>query len=136
MGKVVKLKPCPQVHPNGERCILDAGHEGGHKLPDAHRCHVRGCSMRVKPEMLMCRHHWFRVPAKIQRAVWAAYRRGQCDDMSPSEAWHEAADAAIGYVATLDDEPVLIKEINALKKLGYAVVESDGKLRAVVAGKA
>lgn len=86
--------------------------------------------------MLLCKHHWFRVPAKIQRAVWAAYRRGQCDDRNPSASWHEAADAAIGYVATLDDQFLLVKEINALKKLGYAVQESDGGLKAVAAGKA
>lgn len=85
--------------------------------------------------MLMCRGHWFRVPPKIQRAVYAAYRRGQCDDMNPSEELHETADAAIGYVAALDDEPVLVKEINALKKFGYSVQESEGKLKAVVAGK-
>ncbi len=86
--------------------------------------------------MLFCRSHWFRVPAKIQRAVWAAHRRGQCDDRNPSDAWHEAADAAIGYVAMLDDQPVRVSEMNALKKFGYSTVESDGKLRAVVAGKA
>lgn len=49
--------------------------------------------------MLMCFKHWCRVPRTIQRAVWATYRRGQCDDKSPSEAWHRAADAAIGAVA-------------------------------------
>ena len=131
-----KKKSCPQVHPNGERCVLDAGHEGAHKLPDGHRCHARGCTVRVPPEMLFCKRDWFRVPLKIRRAVWASYRPGQCDDMDPSESWHEAADAAIGYVAMLDDQPVRVSEMNALKKFGYVTVESEGKLRAVVAGKA
>ena len=102
----------------------------------SHHCHARGCTTRVPPEMLFCRGHWFRVPRKIQRAVWAAYRPGQCDDKNPSVSWHEAADAAIGYVATLDDQPLLVSEMNALKKFGYEIVESDGKLRAIVAGKA
>lgn len=101
-----------------------------------HTCHARGCRINVPPEMLMCRSHWFRVPARIQRAVWATYRRGQCDDKNPSESWHEAADAAIGFVATLDDQYLLMKEINALKKFGYMIQESNGGLRAVLAGKA
>lgn len=48
--------------------------------------------------MLMCLKHWRMVPREIQRAVWRHYRVGQCDDKSPSEAWHEAADAAIDVV--------------------------------------
>jgi hypothetical protein len=74
--------------------------------------------------MLMCRTHWFRVPRLIQRAVWATYRHGQCDDKNPSKAWHVAADAAIGYVAALDGEPVREAEINALKKFGLNGVKS------------
>lgn len=83
--------------------------------------------------MLMC---WRRVPRRIQRAVWAAYRVGQCDDRNPSEAWHEAADAAIGYVATLDDQALKMSEVNALRKFGYSVQESDGGFRAVPMGNA
>jgi hypothetical protein len=67
-----------------------------------HVCHARGCDVPVPPEMLMCRAHWFRLPSKIRRAVWASYREGQCDDKRPSEAWHKAADAAIALVAVLE----------------------------------
>jgi hypothetical protein len=49
--------------------------------------------------MLMCLRHWRMVPRKLQEAVWRTYRPGQCDDKDPSEAWHEAADAAIAAVA-------------------------------------
>lgn len=38
----------------------------------------------------------------LQRAVWNAYRPGQCNDMSPSEGWHIAADAAIQAVAQIE----------------------------------
>lgn len=135
-----KKKLCPQVHPTGERCVLDAGHEKQgipHRLPAAHRCHARGCLVRVKPEMLMCRMHWLRVPGQIQRAVWRAYRVGQCDDKNPSEAWHEAAIAAIAYNAILDDEIVTVKELEALKKFGWGTVcDSDGKLKPVPIGEA
>lgn len=63
-----------------------------------HHCHARGCAAPVKPEMLMCLKHWRSVPKNIQRRVWATYRPGQCDDMSPSSEWHVAADAAIKAV--------------------------------------
>ena len=73
----------------------------GNSTPRApgHHCHARGCATLVKPEMLMCLRHWRMVPKDIQRRVWATYRPGQCDDKRPSEAWHEAADAAISAVA-------------------------------------
>jgi hypothetical protein len=91
---------CEQVHPNGERCHLDAGHDGKHQLdPVRHRCHARGCATPTKPEMLMCLKHWRMVPRPLQRAVWATYRAGQCDDKRPSGEWHDAADAAIRAVA-------------------------------------
>lgn len=49
--------------------------------------------------MLMCKPHWAMVPHPQQAAVWKHYRPGQCDDKSPSAAWHEAADMAITLVA-------------------------------------
>lgn len=86
----------------------------------AHTCHARGCGAHVKPELLMCFAHWRLVPSKIQRAVWAAYRPGQCDDKNPSEAWHEAADAAIGWVAMREGHSVRTSEADALRKFGYS----------------
>jgi hypothetical protein len=68
----------------------------------SHHCHARGCTTPVPPEMLMCRHHWFMVPRNVRAKVWAAYREGQCDDKRPSEAWLEAANAAILAVAQKD----------------------------------
>lgn len=43
----------------------------------------------------MCAGHWHSVPSHLQAAVYRTYRVGQCDDKSPSAAWHVAADAAI-----------------------------------------
>lgn len=63
-----------------------------------HTCHARFCETPVKPEMLMCAKHWRMVPRALQQDVWKNYRDGQCDDKQPSEAWHEAADAAIDAV--------------------------------------
>ncbi len=102
--------------PPGARCKLCDRVAPGEP---AHHCHARGCAVRTKPELLMCPRHWRQVPRSIQQAVYAAYRRGQCDDMSPSTAWHEAADAAIGFVAALERRPMRPPEIKSLGNLGY-----------------
>ena len=94
-----------------------------------HTCHARGCNVSVSPHMLMCIVHWRRVTKRIQRAVWATYRPGQCDDRNPSEAWHQAADAAIGYVARLENKPVRLCEDEALQAFGCQWAE---KLRMFV----
>lgn len=60
-----------------------------------HHCHAHGCKVATKPEMLMCRPHWFMVPKHLRDLVWATYRPGQCDDKQPSVEWFAAADAAI-----------------------------------------
>jgi len=65
-----------------------------------HHCHAERCTIRTKPEMLMCRRHWFMVPKALQRAVWNAYRPGQCNlKPPPSDAWMKAANQAIRAVA-------------------------------------
>lgn len=84
-----------------------------------HDCHARGCEVPVRPELLMCLAHWRMVPRPIQRLVWAAYRPGQCDDKRPSKQWHQAADAAIGYVARMEERPVTKAEADALASFGY-----------------
>ncbi len=96
-----------------------------------HTCHARGCRTPCRPQYLMCPRHWRRVHPTIQRLVYRHYREGQCDDMNPSEAWHTAADAAIGYVATLEDHPLRVAEMNALNECGFTVRESKGGLEAV-----
>lgn len=63
-----------------------------------HHCHARNCKLKVPPEMLMCKRHWFMVPMPIRNRVWKHYRKGQCDDMRPSEEWLEAANDAIAAV--------------------------------------
>jgi hypothetical protein len=86
----------------------------------AHTCHALGCSVSVKPEMLMCGRHWRRVAKNIQRAVWRHYRPGQCDDKRPSKEWHQAADAAIGYVAFNEGKPINKAKVDALIAYGFA----------------
>lgn len=100
-----KAELCPVVHPRGYRCGLPAGHEGNHSVRQEHHCHARNCGVSVRPEMLMCRKHWFMVPKTIRDEVWRTYRPGQCDDKRPSAEWHKAADAAIAAVAAKEAKP-------------------------------
>jgi hypothetical protein len=86
-----------------------------------HACHARRCAINVKPELLMCFRHWRMVPSDIQSVVWKSYRPGQCDNKRPSEEWHEAADAAIGFIAVREGESVRASEIEALNRFGYRV---------------
>ena len=80
----------------------------------AHTCRARECTVNVKPEFLMCGQHWKMVPRKIQAAVWANYREGQCDDMSVTREWMTAASAAIGFVAKLEGKLVTRAEYAAM----------------------
>lgn len=86
-----------------------------------HHCHARSCTTPVKPELLMCWHHWKQVPKTIQQAVYLHYRSGQCDDKQVSKEWHEAADAAIGYVAQKEGHKLRQSETEALAKFSFPV---------------
>jgi hypothetical protein len=95
---------CAVEHKVWGQCALQEGHEGNHTPSrvqlQAHRCHAKGCTIKVKPEMLMCSKHWKMVPKNIQKEVWNHYRPGQCRDKNPSKEWMKAADEAINSVAT------------------------------------
>jgi hypothetical protein len=73
-----------------------------------HVCHAIGCERAVKPELLMCRLHWFMVPARLRVAVLRTYRTGQCDDKQPSREWLAAALAARNAVYELESKPKII----------------------------
>ena len=75
-----------------------------------HRCHAIGCTTAVPREMLMCRKHWFSVPAALRARVWATYRAGQCDDLTISGAYAEAAKAAVVAVAQREGRTVTWRE--------------------------
>lgn len=85
----------------------------------AHKCHARGCPVEVKPELLMCRRHWGRVPRVVQQNIWKHYRPGQCDDKDVTKEWLRAADAAIGAVAVKELLPISTNERTALLSYGF-----------------
>jgi hypothetical protein len=44
-----------------------------------HRCPVRSCGQLIRHTLLMCPHHWFRVPRDLRlevHATWAGYGKG------------------------------------------------------------
>lgn len=64
-----------------------------------HVCHAIGCDVEVPPKMLMCRAHWYKVPAHLRARVWATYRPGQEVTKDPSLEYIEAQRAAVDAVA-------------------------------------
>lgn len=64
-----------------------------------HLCHAENCQAPVPPKMLMCRKHWWMVPAPLRREVWRCYRPGQEIDKRPSAEYLDVMRAAIEAVA-------------------------------------
>ena len=50
-------------------------HRGAPKR--AHRCIWPGCSKPTRAAYLMCRAHWYRLPADLRARIWDTYRPGQ-----------------------------------------------------------
>lgn len=105
-------------HGQSELPWVDESPRKGPRETIPHRCHATGCLRRVPAECLFCRDHWRMVPGAIRKGVWATYRPGQCDDMKPSREWHEAADAAIGWVARREGRHVTVAQTEALVRFG------------------
>lgn len=68
----------------------------------AHHCHADGCTVRVSPALFMCRPHWRKVPARMQKRIWREYRKGQEIDKKPSANYIAAAKEAIAHVANVE----------------------------------
>ena len=45
--------------------------------PYGHPCEAEGCDALTRPEELMCRHHWFMVPAPLQKKVIQTWRQAR-----------------------------------------------------------
>jgi diadenosine tetraphosphatase ApaH/serine/threonine PP2A family protein phosphatase len=71
----------------------------------SHTCHALNCEVNVPPRLHMCKPHWSMVPLKLQRDLWANYRRGQERDMSPSPKYLHAAAACVRAVAEKEGQP-------------------------------
>jgi hypothetical protein len=56
-----------------------------------HTCHWAGCTRQVPPAMWGCKEHWMRLPRRLRERIWATYIVGQEIDMTPSDAYLDAA---------------------------------------------
>lgn len=65
----------------------------------AHTCHATECDKHVKPEMFMCKFHWFILPKRMRDRIWRTYRIGQCDDWNISKEYSEIAKECIRFIA-------------------------------------
>lgn len=66
---------------------------------ERHTCHAEGCVVKVPPRMFMCKKHWFMLPLRLRGDVWATYEAGQELRMDPTNAYLDAAHAAIEWLA-------------------------------------
>lgn len=49
-----------------------------------HQCNWPGCVKEVPPAMWGCKQHWFRLPKHLRDQIWATYRVGQEETLTPS----------------------------------------------------
>jgi len=68
-----------------------------------HFCHAKACKVIVPPKRLMCKKHWFMVPADLRRTVWREYRPGQEVDKEPTAEYLEAAQNAVVAVQATEE---------------------------------
>lgn len=60
----------------------------------AHHCHLPGCKAACPPRWLFCKPHWSKVPAEIQREVYATVgKRGPHVDETWAPWWRAQAKA-------------------------------------------
>lgn len=78
----------------------------------SHQCHAEGCERPVKPKLLMCFHHWRMVPARLQRGIWATYRKGQEVDKRPSPAYMAAQRRAVAEVARAEGKTAIADRLD------------------------
>lgn len=69
-----------------------------------HVCAGTGCDVHVARHMLMCRRHWYMLPASIREAVWATWLNGAG---VLSDGYRQAVDEAVAFVAEKVSAPVL-----------------------------
>lgn len=64
-----------------------------------HRCHWPGCEQEVAPALWGCRKHWSILPIALRYKIWATYRPGQEDELTPSRRYLEVAREVQEWIA-------------------------------------
>lgn len=69
-----------------------------------HACHWPDCKTEIEPKLLMCRGHWFRLPADLRTLVWANYRPGQEITKTPSREYMAVMDQVLAWARQWEAE--------------------------------
>lgn len=80
----------------------------------SHSCHATGCDKHIKPEMFMCKFHWFLLPKILRNKIWASYRPGQCDDWNISKEYADAAKECLIFIANKEGKVADVRLYNML----------------------
>ncbi len=64
-----------------------------------HTCHWPGCERQVPPAAWGCRAHWMALPKALRDKVWATYRVGQEESLTPSRAYLDVAQEVQDWIA-------------------------------------
>lgn len=64
-----------------------ANHVRAAKQDRYHMCHWPGCKELVPPAKWGCKNHWFKLPLHLRNRIWAAYRIGQENTLTPSRKY-------------------------------------------------
>ena len=67
------------------------------------RCPWPTCGKPIRPAYLMCRTHWYRLPAGLRDRIWATYHRGQTLATASPE-YLDALRAALDYAGQASAE--------------------------------
>jgi hypothetical protein len=63
-----------------------------------HTCHWPGCTTLVPPAMWGCKKHWLKLPWRLRKMIWAAYRPGQEITKTPSKEYLDVADEVQSWI--------------------------------------
>ena len=69
----------------------------------SHKCHWPTCNREVPPKLWGCKEHWFRLPLRLRRKIWATYVPGQEITKTPSSEYMEAALEVQAWIAAVEN---------------------------------
>lgn len=100
--------------------------------PMTHHCHAKGCTVEVPPKLLMCKPHWYLVPADLQRLIWMNYVAGQEVRKDPTPEYLRVMEQAIQVVAAVEARRAgALRALTLVQPWATFMMLSDGQLDGV-----
>lgn len=91
-------------------------------------CAATCCARPVKPGMLMCKAHWFSVPARLRNAIWRTWRARHI------AAYRENVREAVDFIDNMpgpfeaNEGPIDISRTVAIAPDGARIQYEHGRL--------